>query len=240
MTDVQWARLTIAADQVDDLERVRIATANRLRAVAQEKQGEDSPEAESIRAQLEAIAQAEKTAVGELQRAMKRHPLAPFVSSITGIGEKTVARLLGVIGDPLYRFDPKTGTAVKRTLAQLRSYCGCGDPKKDRLKKGVKARHNAEAKKRIHVIAAAAIKNRCEPCRQASLATEGWTPPPSECRCAKEGRRYRAIYDEARLYEETRTDEGAAETDGHRHNRALRKVKKAFIADLQDAAREAI
>jgi len=224
----EWQHLTIAADQVDDLERVRIATANRLRALVEDKHLADQPEAASVQAQLDALAEAERIAVRDLRKAMKAHPLAGFVSSIRGIGEKTVARLLGVIGDPLIRFDPATGEVSERTVAQLRSYCGYGDAAAQRKEKGRQLNYNPEAKKRIHVIADAAIKNRCEPCREAA-ADEGWSPPPDDCRCREEGRRYRVIYDEARAHEEA---VGTAETDGHRHNRALRKVKKAFLKDL--------
>ena len=35
MNEIKWAQLTIAADQLDDLEAVRKATQNRLRALCQ-------------------------------------------------------------------------------------------------------------------------------------------------------------------------------------------------------------
>ena len=242
----EWALLTIAADQLDDLEAVRKATQNRLRSLVQpveiqgvviDKGGPDTKQAKAVEIQLGAIQEAEAAAIKELKRAMKQHPLYDFVASVKGIGEKTVARLLGTIGDPAVRIDPETGLPVIRTLSQLRSYCGYGDAEQQKRRKGVQSNWNNRARTVLHVIADAAIKTRCDACRSVEQPEdeEGWAPPPAECTCAEEGRIYRAIYDEARAQDDLL---GLGESDGHRHMRALRKVKKAFLKDLWLEARE--
>lgn len=243
--EIKWAQLTIAADQLDDLEAVRKATQNRLRSLVQpveiegvviDKGGPDTKQAKAVEVQLGAIQEAETAAVKELKRAMKEHPLSDFVGSIKGIGDKTVARLLGVIGDPAIRYDAATGEVTNRSLSQLRSYCGYGNAEEQRRRKGVQSNWNSRARTALHVIADAAIKTRCENCRSVEQPDdeEGWMPPPVDCTCAEEGRTYRAVYDEARAKDDLLN---LGDSDGHRHMRALRKVKKQFLKDLWIEAR---
>jgi hypothetical protein len=241
LTKAAYSHLTLLSDQLDDLERVRIATANRLRSFTEpveiasagiviDKGGAGTAEADALQAQLDAITLAEKSAVREIQRGMKRHPLADFVSGVKGIGEKTVARLLGSIGDPAWRYDMEAGEMVPRTLSQFWSYCGYGDAETQRRRKGVKSNWNAEARKRVHVIAAGTIKSRCVACAKQGKEREegeGWIAPPKNCSCAEDGYRYRAIFDEARGHYDAEDI-----TDAHKMNRALRKVKKEFLRDL--------
>jgi hypothetical protein len=245
MNEIKWAQLTIAADQLDDLEAVRKATQNRLRALCQpvevdgvviDKGGPDTMHAQAVEIQLGAIQEAETAAVKELKRAMKEHPLADFVKSVKGIGDKTVARLLGVIGDPAIKFDPETGEITHRSLSQLRSYCGYGDAEQQKRRKGVQSNWNTRARTALHVIADAAIKTRCDNCRSVEQPEdeEGWIAPPADCTCLEGGRKYRAVYDEARGKDDLLN---LGDSDGHRHMRALRKVKKAFLKDLWLEAR---
>lgn len=243
---VAWGRLTVAADQLDDLESMRKATESRLRSLTEpveirsagiiiDKGMAGTPEAHSLEAQLDALKAAEKIAVREIERAMAAHPLSDFVKSTMGVGAKTVARLLGAMGDPLYRFDPEKGEMVERTFSQLKSYCGCGNMAEQRRKKGVKSNWNAKARMRIYNIVEPSIRHRCEACREAGKQRgegEGWLAPPSDCTCASDGYRYRVIFDEARGHYDS-----ADTTDGHKMNMALQKVKKAFLKDLWLEAR---
>ncbi len=219
---MSWGRLTLAADQVDDIERVRISTANRLRALTDDKGiPANSYEGKSLAAQLEAFEHAERIAILEIRRSMRAHPLGDWCKSQLGIGEKTLARLLGVIGDPAIRFDPEVQEEVPRTLSQLYSYCGYGDAGKQVRRRGQKANWNAEARKRLHVIAECCMKQMASP--------------------------YRKVYDDAREHyaEALHVDPcprcgpkgspappGSPLSDGHKHARALRAIKKAFLADL--------
>lgn len=166
MSAIHWARLTIASDQVDDAERLRISTENRLRSLDQVKGLKDSPEAKALDAQLDMLKGVEKVAVLELKRAMRSHPLGEWCKSQLGVGEKTLARLLGVIGDPAMRYDPEAEKDVPRTLSQLRSYCGYGDAATQRRRKGHKANWNAEARTRLYLISVSCMKCRRSPYRK--------------------------------------------------------------------------
>ena len=96
---MNYSLLTVYADLVDDLEKSRIATENRIRSLRQIKGLAGSPEEERLDAIAMGLAQAERLATTELQRAVKVHPLGDWVGRQTGIGEKQAGRLLGVLGD---------------------------------------------------------------------------------------------------------------------------------------------
>jgi len=114
--DARYASLAVMAEMVDDAERTRIATENRLRALSQTF-GEAAvalPEwgvLESLSKTLEGV---EATAVKTLEKNMQRHPLGPFVARTVGLGYKQTARLLAAIGDP----------ATREMPSQLWRYCG--------------------------------------------------------------------------------------------------------------------
>ena len=104
--------LAVYADILDDLESSRIANENRVRSLVQ--MGAASKETDRLAVVVEQLAAIEHGAQLELCRALRKHPLGPWVKRTTGIGEKTGARLLAAIGDP----------AERRTVSQLWAYCG--------------------------------------------------------------------------------------------------------------------
>jgi ribosomal protein L37E len=225
---MNYPLLTIYADLLDDLERSRIATENRLRAVRDVKGLAGSPEEERLDAIAMGLAVAERQATNELRKAVKAHPLGPWVGAQMGVGVKQAGRLLGVLGDPAHRFDPETGEVVPRTVSQLWSYCGYGDASRQRRRRGEKANWNADLKTRAYLIAESCIKQ------------------------VGKGSPYRAVYDEARAKyadavhaEECRrcgpsgspAPAGSPLSDGHKHARALRAVAKTFLRDLWEEAR---
>lgn len=106
--------LLIFADALDDLERTRIATENRVRSLRQAKGMEGSPEELRLLGMVDAIKALEHQAELDLRRALRQHPLGPWVKRTVGIGEKQGARLLAAIGDP----------ASRHTVSQLWAYCG--------------------------------------------------------------------------------------------------------------------
>lgn len=148
------ALLLVLADALDDLERVRIATDNRLRSLAQVKGLSDSREARTMQSVSDALMVLERKATLDLQRAMRVHPLGPWVNRTIGVGEKQAARLLAVIGDPADRNMP----------SQLWQFCGHGAPSK--LQRGTKCFWNPKAKMRVHLIAESCMKNRNSPYRK--------------------------------------------------------------------------
>lgn len=193
--------LAIYAGALDELESTRIANENRVRSL--EAFGIEGPELERLKVLVEAIRALEKGAELELKRALRKHPLGPWVKNAIGVGEKQGARLIAAIGDP----------ADRRTVSQLWAYCGyhvlnpthatfdahcsaggvqeatrdgvpiahstCDEvhgvaPKR---RKGERANWSAEAKMRAHLVAVSCIKKN------------GKIGPRSP---------YRDIYDEAR------------------------------------------
>lgn len=123
--------LALAADVLDDLEKVRIANENRLRQLTRdeadadgEERGfgltEDHPDVARLAALVDALAKSEHQATLNLQRIMRRHPLGPWVKATPGIGEKQAARLLAAIGDPYWN----TLHDRPRTVSELWAYCG--------------------------------------------------------------------------------------------------------------------
>lgn len=147
--------LLIYADALDDLERVRIATENRVRSLIEVKGLEGSPEEQQMRDLADAIKALEKTAVKDLERAMRIHPLGPWQKQAKGVGEKQLGRLLAAIGNP----------ADRPNVAKLWQYCGHGDPARSHCRKGRPVEHSPVAKMRVHLIAKSCIKQMDSPYR---------------------------------------------------------------------------
>jgi len=218
--------LTIYADLLDDLERSRIATENRIRSLREVKGLAGSPEEERLDSIAMGLAEAERKATNELRKAVKAHPLGEWIGAQIGVGEKQTGRLLGVLGDPSLRVDLETGEATERTVSQLWSYCGYGDAKAQVRRRGEKANWNATLKMRAFLIAESCIKQSASP--------------------------YRKVYDDARAkYADAVHAEGCKQCgpsgkpaqpgsdlrDGHKHARALRLVAKSFLRDLWEESR---
>ncbi len=123
--------LALAADTVDDLERVRIATENRIRQLTRFDPDKDGrvrgrgigpEEIEAHRLILKRIVDVEHAAELELKRQMRHHPLGPWVAARVGVGEKQAARLLAAIGDPYWNTLPRLWRP--RTVSELWAFCG--------------------------------------------------------------------------------------------------------------------
>lgn len=123
--------LRLAADILDDLERVRIANENRLRQLTRtgedadgEERGfgldESHPDVARLAAMVETLGKVEHDATLNLQRKLRKHPLGPWVKAQRGIGEKQGARLLAAIGDPYWN----SAKGTPRTVSALWAYCG--------------------------------------------------------------------------------------------------------------------
>jgi hypothetical protein len=117
--------LALAADVVDDLERVKIANQNRLRTLtAQDEYGHgmsvDHPDVKRLAALVKALEDAEHQATLNLARVMRHHPLGEWVKNSKGVGEKQAARLLASIGDPYWN----DLHSRPRRLRELYAFCG--------------------------------------------------------------------------------------------------------------------
>lgn len=105
--------LALLADSLDDLERTRIASENRLRQLTRDEEdsdGEtrglglplDQPEVARLAAVVEGLKELEHQAELNLKRRLRKHPLGRWVKTTVGVGEKQGARLLAAIGDPYW------------------------------------------------------------------------------------------------------------------------------------------
>lgn len=233
--------LYLFADQLSDVEGLRIATENRLRTLLSQDQwgkavNPDLPEVHAVEAQLDQIRTLEHGITLNLKRAMRAHYLGPWCKATTGVGEKQLARLLAVIGDPSTREKP----------SQLWAYCGLhvwhGPPRGSshptdhphgdaqdpgvggvapHLTRGRQANWNTEAKTRAFLIAESCIKQRTSPYRKvyddgrAKYATAVHSHPCK--RCGPSGSPAAA---------------GSDLSDGHKHARAMRLVMKQILLDL--------
>jgi hypothetical protein len=123
--------LALAADVLDDLEKVRVANENRLRQLTRsvadsdgQERGfgldESHPDVARLAALVAMLATAEHQAELNLARLMRGHPLGPWVAAQKGIGAKQGARLLAAIGDPWWN----DLHARPRTVSELWAFCG--------------------------------------------------------------------------------------------------------------------
>lgn len=229
----------ISASMVDDIEELRKATENRLRALTKTTPDKDGvirsegvlpsdPRVLMVEGILESIKEQEKAAIRNLEKQIKDSPFATYVNMRKGIGFKAIGRLIAATGDPFiatqFILDENyTVTATRifeRSNRQFLTYCGYGvaeDGNARRRKKGEQANWNSEAKKRVYIISDSAMKQRKS--------------------------RLREIYDNTKSkYEnsEVMDKDGTVVpiTDGRRHNRAIRAMSKQVLTELYLVARE--
>lgn len=226
--------LKILATQVDDLEGLRIASENRYRQLtsdevdADEKTRglglpEDDRDVLRVRASIDGLRELEEDAIKQLQRHMKQTPWADWLKEATGVGEKSLARLLASTGDPYWN----TLHNRPRQVSELWSFCGYGDALRQVKQKGQKVNWSPEAKKRLWIIA-------------------------DVCKRQSEDTKYRKVYLETRArYEEAVHERvcvrcgpkgkpaqpGSPLSKGHQQGRALRAISKQILLDLWLEAR---
>lgn len=95
---------------------------------------EDNPHVVKFLSIYTEIRKVENQAVRDLENAMKRHPIGPWVDSQKGLGYKQVGRLLGAVGDPYWRpelvYTDEEGNVLNvvaegpRSVTSLWAYCG--------------------------------------------------------------------------------------------------------------------
>lgn len=243
MTALLDPTLLMAAATVDDLEKARIAAENRYRQMIRIEPDEDGvirgfglddshPAVAAQAAIAEGLGRLEADAIRQLQRAMRSHPLGPWIKATPGLGEKQGARLLAAVGDPYWN----TLHDRPRTVSELWAYCGLhvvavdhagvddqlnygdGDDPSSRRgcdaqnlrggmaarrRKGQRANWSTEAKMRAYLCAVSCIKQAASP--------------------------YRAVYLARREHTAVTHPEW---TPGHSHNDGLRVASKAILKDL--------
>lgn len=218
----QWLALRIYSRAFRDAQDARISFENRARSGTMDPDFTDQ--------QITLLEKLEANAARMMRNELKR--CAPriyaWAKETRGIGEHTIALLLGVIGDPRIAIPHEwqapeaakddanaspqppsrvlvAGEPYPRNIAKLWAYCGVGDPTRKR-RAGMSqadafALGSPDAKRACHLLAEAQVKTRGA---------------------------YRHVYDEARVQYAGREDW----TLLHQHNAALRRVKKEILRDL--------
>ena len=180
---------------------------------------EDHPNVVKLRASLDLITQAEKMSVSNLERAMRDHPLGPWIKAQNGLGLKTTARLLSAIGDP-YANELHNWP---RTVSELWAYCGLAVqrpcPETDQGPGEQLERHRA--KMRVWNMVQLIIKNRNSP-------TDTCTTRPRPLWRDRSTTNGMA----GKMFKSQPIVVGQLLSAGRIHNRAQRRVAKAILKDL--------
>lgn len=264
-----WADLRRWAETYNDAQLHRISVANRFGIKAD---GTEANVGLTVAADLhesggqafiDELKSQEAKAGKILARTLRRvvpKELQRWIKASNGIGEQSIARLLGTIGDPYIatplqnamldgkRVSVPNGEPYVRSIAQLRAFCGVGAP--SRKRKGMTQDELMDqgkpmAKKLLYLLASNAIKEGGRSiekllCGEQSLGAT-W--------------HYRAVYEERRLdtIEKCHATEcvrcgpsgkpaqpGSPWSDAHKHADGLRIVAKEILADMWLARRDAM
>lgn len=233
--------LRLLSDTLDDVEGLRIATENRLRQLTRDEEDSDGEErglglderhpiVATTAATLAAIADQEHQLTLQMQRELRKTPFSAWQKSDAsrGVGEKQLARLLAVVGDPYIN----EGTGQPRTLRQLWAYTGhaVDGGAARRARKGMTQEEmftlgKPSAKMRAFLIATSVVKST-GPLRDiydAEREHYAEAVHATECvRCGPSGKP---------------AQPGTALSAGHQHARAMRKVAKEVLRALWIIAR---
>lgn len=255
--------LALLADVLDDLEHTRIANENRLRQLTRtetDSDGEergfgltlDQPQVAALADVVEALGKLEHQSTLNLQRALRKHPLGPWVKATIGVGEKQGARLIAAIGDPYWN----TLHDRPRLVSELWAYCGLhvhpaaqSPPDTQGLcggggKQGDPGHVAGDTRKGPAGVAP--TRARGQRANWSTVAkTRAYLIAES---CIKQARSpYRAVYDDGRKkYTDTihaapcrrcgpsgkPAETGTPLSAGHQHARAMRLVMKEILRDL--------
>lgn len=262
--------LYLLASQLDGIEELRKATDSRFRQATRDIADADghfrglglpadSPDVAAVRTTGEALAKLEHAVILDLQRAMRRHPLGPWQKATIGVGEKQLARLLAVIGDPYWN----TLHDRPRTVSELWAYSGLHTLPADQGSPDTHTRNPGGAPTSAPPLATDASQPKYKPrgaARRAKGQRANWSTDAKTRAyliaesCVKQARSpYRETYDKRRAATAERVHDrpcpqcnGAGRKDleatpwrpGHQHADALRIVSKAILRDLWIAARE--
>lgn len=184
--------LRLVSDSLDDIEELRIAVNNRYKQATgdQKKKDEDAPDStlnlseddplvRMLKDSLDHLKKADKDNTKELCRQIENTIFGPWLAEQPGLGAKSLARLLGPLGDPYLRTvidyaeddtereKPLGEHHEPRTLRQLWSYAGLATDEQGQAKRRTKGMSQAESfslgnpvlRKRAYVISETLQKN---------------------------------------------------------------------------------
>jgi hypothetical protein len=253
---------------------VRIANANRVRILTRneadsdgENRGfgltEDHPEVAKLALTVKALEAAEHDAILNLQRALRKHPLAAFQKRHKGLGEKQFARLLAVLGDPYWNDLHDR----PRTVSELWAYAGfhvirtsggghlSGDTHKASAAAGSTSTPGASVVARAHITCAPGVAPKRQRGQQSNWNETArkrvWVIASSMPKFP--GGHYEQVYRAAREKYADATHPtdcvrcgpagkpapaGSELSDGHKHARAIRIVAKELLKDIWRESRD--
>lgn len=255
-TPGEYDQLRVLAETYEDIQRTRVGVENRVKSL--------SVPADVVAPSLKSLVTAEKQVAEAMHCCFRRTAPAvhAWVEETVGLGEHTFARLLGAIGHPViaqpYHWEGEgnerrlvADEPYFRSVSQLWSYCGHGDPSL-RRRKGMMADEaaalgNPRAKTLVFLIA-----RSIKLCAGTAIsATEPMAGPPAGALQSNEDgpiedpnpkvgparprSPYRDVYEAARARYAT---EDKWASNKHRDNSALRVTGKAVLKDLWLVARE--
>lgn len=251
--------LALAADVLDDTERTRIANENRLRQLTRtatdadgEERGfgldESHPDVARLAALVDALSKIEHQATLNLNRLMRQHPLGAWGKQQKGVGEKQLARLLAVIGDPYWN----TLHDRPRTVSELWAYSGlhtlpAGQPQVDVHREGASGETSSagsdQRDRSNHSALVAARRRKGQKVNWSTLAkTRAYLIAESMLKAGN-----RETYDKRKAATEGRVhavpcppcgpkgkpaEVGSPWSLKHRHVDAMRIASKALLRDL--------
>jgi hypothetical protein len=228
------ALLAIYADALDDIEKTRISTENRIRALIQVKGLADSPEEKRLRAVAAELKALEHRVELDLRRAMRAHPIGPWVKAQQGVGDKQAGRLLAAIGDPYIKWD----TGQPRTVSQLWALCGyhvlpAQGYSANQLPAGGEDSSSSDPSQvmcdtRTQPAGVAARRRKGQKANWNSTAKMRAYLVAESC-MKQPGSRYRDIYLQRRAHTAITHPDW---TDGHSHTDGLRILAKQLLKDL--------
>lgn len=245
--------LYLLAAQLDAIEGLRMATANRHRMATRDVADsdgylrglgltEDNPAVQRSAVMLDALEKTEHEVVLGLNRIMRAHPLGGWQKVTRGVGEKTLARLLACIGDPYWN----TAEDRPRTVSQLWAYCGlhvlpasgslahtAADPGHKRA--GAHTSHAGVAARRAKGV-------------RANWSTDAKTRVYLIAEACLKAGNYRDVYDDHKARAAAAVhvapcpqckekEAGTPLKLGHQHARAMRAMSKQILKELWVEAR---
>jgi hypothetical protein len=226
--------LRVLAATLDDLERTRIMTSNRIGA-AERAHGDSLPHLHELLASVRAT---EHQCDLTLARVWRRHSLAPWAAAIPGCGDKLISRLIALTGEPSLR--PvghwAQGAAgrrewalegyAERSAAELLAYCGHGDPTRnlrrpEMTQEELFRQGNPAAKKAAWKLGYQFMRTPASPYRAVYLTERGRYVDKHHARgcvrCGPPGRP---------------APPGSPWSENHKHHAAIRNTTHVFLVDL--------
>jgi hypothetical protein len=225
--------LRVLAATLDDLQEMRIMAGNRISA-AERRYGDALPH---LHEALQPLLDAEHRAELMLKQVWRRHPLAPWAKGVPGCGEKLIARLVALTGEPSLRAVGHWANGAgsgrvwvvdgyeERSAGELLAYCGHGEPARSPRRGMTQAElfkaGNPDAKKAAWKLGYQFMRTPRSPYRERYLRErERYAAKVHDRSCPRCGPAGHPALP------------GSPWSENHKHHAAIRNTTHAFLVDL--------